>query len=222
MPKDAVEIMALLNALFPTVVHIQDSQDFDPTPYTPGLRDSLRLVIFEHLMGDGPFSPRKQEIIKMKLLQWCGVPDYEEARATLSQYMWESKAFQGLCFQLLNDVNKVPSIPDSLAREISKRFNDPQPSASGGGPTQRVSSASGAQTPSAKKAPGRELLAATTNLAAFSNNADPGGPSNASPATDSDKDEFHQHPLVAHLNMTTAEKESLGLMVPKVAPPQIS
>ena len=244
VPKDNVEILALMNTLFPTVVHYQDSEDIDPTPYTPGLRDSIRLFIFEHLMGEDPFSLKKQNNIRMKLQQWCGVPEYEKARDALGQYMWETKSFQKLCLQFLNEVEKhkkntpprgIAATGDEPHGELETPTSSPSSPLPQDTPTKaprakmlsssnvarsRISSAPPASSLLPTNVPGREITAAPTNRAAFSG---PNYPSTPPSKSASSTTEFHEHPIAAHLKMTTAEKASLGLIIPKEAsPPQTS
>ncbi|KAF4994502.1 hypothetical protein FDECE_13100 [Fusarium decemcellulare] len=99
--KDKLHIMARVNALFPPVVLLEDIDDVDPTPHSPGLRDSIRFSIFEHLMSENPFSPQQQQVIKMKLLGWCGIPEYPKVREALVRYSEECKKLGDICSTIL-------------------------------------------------------------------------------------------------------------------------
>ncbi|KAJ3519523.1 hypothetical protein NM208_g14094 [Fusarium decemcellulare] len=86
----------------PPVVLLEDIDDVDPTPHSPGLRDSIRFSIFEHLMSENPLSPQQQQVIKMKLLGWCGIPEYPKVREALVRYSEECKKLGDICSTILS------------------------------------------------------------------------------------------------------------------------
>ncbi|KAM6527955.1 hypothetical protein FALCPG4_008987 [Fusarium falciforme] len=105
--KEIPQIMALLNALFPPAVFLEDQDDRDPTPYSPGLRDSIRFAVFEHLMSQDPFSQQRQQVIQMKLLCWCDIPQYPQAREALVRYHEETKKLGEICSSILNAAGEI-------------------------------------------------------------------------------------------------------------------
>ncbi|KAG5809278.1 hypothetical protein H9Q74_005662 [Fusarium xylarioides] len=100
--KEIPQIMGMFNALVPSDVFLEDEDDVDPTPHSPGLRDSVRFSVFEHLMSDHPFSPQHQEIIKMKLSGWCEVSGYPQARDAMYDPDSDDEG---------NDMPPVPPLP---------------------------------------------------------------------------------------------------------------
>lgn len=107
--KEMPQIMALLNALFPSAVFLKDEDDRDPTPYSPNLRDSIRFAVFEHLMSQDPFSEQRQQVVQTKLLCWCDIPQYPEAREALVRYHEETKKLGEICSLILSAAGE--SIP---------------------------------------------------------------------------------------------------------------
>ncbi|KAI8673473.1 hypothetical protein NCS55_00667500 [Fusarium keratoplasticum] len=105
--KEIPQIMALLNALFPSAVFLEDQDDRDPTPYSPGLRDSIRFAVFEHLMSQDPFSQQRQQVLQMKLLCWCDIPQYPQAREALIRYHEETKKLGEICSSILNAAGEI-------------------------------------------------------------------------------------------------------------------
>ncbi|KAM0345389.1 hypothetical protein ACHAPU_006552, partial [Fusarium lateritium] len=104
--KEVPQIIALLNALVPSAVLLGDKDDTDPTPYSPGLRDSVRFSIFEHLMSEDSFSSKRQEIIEVKLRCWCDVPGYPRARDALVRYSEEFKKLENVCLKVMNELER--------------------------------------------------------------------------------------------------------------------
>lgn len=98
--------MARLNALFPATALLEDDYDIDPTPHSPGLRDSIRFTVFEHLMSADPFSERQQQTIRMKLRCWCDAPGYDQARAALVRYIEECRKLEQACFIVMNGLER--------------------------------------------------------------------------------------------------------------------
>lgn len=77
--RPAVEIMARLNALFPTPASACNSDDFDLSPCSPNLRSVVRFSVYEFIVnGDCPTKQQRQAI-QMKLLSWCDIPGYAQA-----------------------------------------------------------------------------------------------------------------------------------------------
>lgn len=240
--KELTHIVARLNALFPSSVFLEDEEDFDPSPYSPGLRDSIRFSVFEHLMGDNPFSDQHQQMIRMKLLCWCDIPGYLQARQALLRYAEESKKLEEVCFAVLNALELRPSsnlsirAPSAESSFVSytEASASPEPfsicsrnqTPEGGSGVDafldlRASSvvspgplsAPPVPNPLLKGMPGRELSAAKTDTAAFA--GDMSAPPILCYPHDLSATEFHQHPLAQDLDMTSLEKAILGLLLPK-------
>lgn len=234
--------MARINALFPSAIFLEDEEDFNPSPYSPGLRDSIRFSVFEHLMGDDPFSEHHQRIIQMKLLGWCDIPEYYQVRQALLRYAEESKKLEEVCFAVLNALELRPSSTSSTrALSADSSFvSNTEPSAS----PEPFSNYARNQTPEGtfgvdafldlgasslispgslpappvpnpllKGMPGREFSAAKTDTAAFA--GDVSAPPILCYPYDLSATEFHQHPLAHDLDMTSLEKAILGLLLPK-------
>lgn len=226
--------MALINALFPPMVHLEDSEDYDPSPYSPGLRDSIRFSLYELLMGDGPFSKVQQEAIQMKLLSWCDIPDYERSRQALIRYTQEVKKLEEVCLECLDSIerhSKALSVAASSSTSISTSDGSFSPGLALShtrrrthGNMTRDSRESGWSRHQALSAPpvpnallggmpGREIVGAQTNLAAFASESS-GSPSLAFFSSLSTT-EFDQHPLAQDLAMSSTDKATLGLLIPK-------
>ncbi|KAF4986616.1 hypothetical protein FGRMN_10752 [Fusarium graminum] len=116
--KEVPQIMALLNALVPSAVSLEDKDDIYPTPYSSGLRDSVRFSVFEHLMSEDPFSSKRQETIEVKLRCWCDVPGYPRARDALVRYSEEFKKLENVCLRVMNEVERR-SVADASHPAIS-------------------------------------------------------------------------------------------------------
>ncbi|KAK7413187.1 hypothetical protein QQX98_007911 [Neonectria punicea] len=230
--KEIPKIMARLNALFPPVVFLQDEYDLDPTPHSAGLRDSIRFSVFEHLMGHDPFSEPRQQMIQMKLLCWCDIPGYPQAREALIRYCEESKKLEEVCLVILDDLERkgpsemmarstsaessfMTSADNSTCSEpsgISQRKTSPDTMITADAsfdsrysslPSPTTQSALIASNPLLKGMPGRELSAAKTDGAAFA--GDLNAPPILSYPEDLSTTEFHQHPLAHELEMTPLE-----------------
>lgn len=221
--------MARLNALFPAVVLLGDEDDFDPSPYSPGLRDSIRFSVFEHLVGRDPNSEKQQQLIQMKLLSWCNIPGYDQAREALVRYMEESLKLEQVCLGILHSIERNAATTPKRKRRASSAVNTSQVSS---GDTSRDSHSSKLQAspdrrPIPKRArpappasepllrgmPGREISGAKVDGAAFA--GDLRAPPILSYPYDLSRTRFDEHPLAKDLEMSTFEKASLGLIIPK-------
>ncbi|CAM1509133.1 Fc.00g028720.m01.CDS01 [Cosmosporella sp. VM-42] len=239
IPKERKEIpklMARLNALFPASVFLEDDEDFDPSPYSPGLRDSIRFSVFEHLMGETPFAEQQQQMIRVKLLCWCDIPGYPDARQALLRYSEESKKLEEVCFAVLNALERRPlsniSMRASSAESSFMSFagasmspepfsNAPRKSTPEVGMSADASfdsrysdafspaslHAPPVPNPLLKGMPGREISAAKTDTAALAR--DLSAPPILTYPEDLSKTEFYQHPLAQELDMTSLEKYTL-------------
>ncbi|KAH6997208.1 hypothetical protein EDB80DRAFT_585506 [Ilyonectria destructans] len=228
--KEIPKIMARLNALFPPVVFLQDEDDVDPTPHSAGLRDSIRFSVFEHLMGSEPISEQRQQMIQMKLLGWCDIPGYGQARDSLIRYCEESKKLEEVCLVVLDDLEhrclSEMSTRNSSADSSSMSFEDSSPSPEGSSPRKVIPdvamsadasfdsrysslhspvsiSALTASNPLLKGMPGREISAAKTDGAAWAR--DRSAPPILCYPEDLSATEFCQHPLAQELEMTPLE-----------------
>ncbi|KAF5642846.1 hypothetical protein F52700_3072 [Fusarium sp. NRRL 52700] len=238
--KQIPQIMGMLNALVPSNVFLEDEDDVDPTPHSPGLRDSVRFSVFEHLMSDHPFSPQEQEIIKMKLSSWCEVPGYPQARDAMVRYCEEFKKLEGVCLAILNDLERKSFSAGSyhVASPISSTLFDIDNSQSSGFSANATQGASAIFTtatsndnqdsapttpfspwvlstshPLLKGMPGREMSPAKTDGALFSQ--DLSAPPVLSYPDNLSKTEFFQHPFTRKLDMSPVEQATLGLILPR-------
>ncbi|KAH6605779.1 hypothetical protein Trco_004932 [Trichoderma cornu-damae] len=99
--KPSVEIMAVVNALFPAHDLLKDSEDVSLVPYTEALLYCIRFTILYHLLGDNPSSDKQQALIQEKLFIWCSLPKYQQAYKAFAQYIEEFKTIETLCFSVL-------------------------------------------------------------------------------------------------------------------------
>lgn len=225
------KVMALVNALFPPVVHLEDSEDFDLSPYSAGLRDSIRFSLYELLMDSDPFSETKKETIRIKLLCWCDIPDYETSRQALVRYTEETKKLEQVCLEVLDSMERcsrafseTPSADTSLnyasdgsfspdlASQGHRRLTDMSyDSRDSGWSRYRLSPVPLDPHALLKGMPGREILGSRTDLGAFI-----GDPSEPQSSVDLSTTEFDEHPLARNLDMSSAAKATLGLLIPKV------
>jgi hypothetical protein len=222
--------MALVNALFPPVVHLEDSEDFDPSPYWAGLRESIRFSLYELLMGSDPFSETKKETIRIKLLCWCNIPDYETSRQALVRYAEETKKLEQVCLEVLDSMERCPrAFSEILSAETSLNYASdgsfsPDPGLQGhrrltdmsydsrdsGWSRHRLSSVLPDPHALLGGMPGREIMGSRTDLGAFV-----GEPSEPQSSLDLSTTEFDEHPLARDLDMSSADKATLGLLIPK-------
>ncbi|KAF4963749.1 hypothetical protein FZEAL_10918 [Fusarium zealandicum] len=232
--KETPQIMARLNALFPSVVFLGDEYDIDPTPYSPGLRDSIRFSVFEHLMSEDPFSQQRQQVIQMKLLCWCDIPGYSQARDALIRYSQECKKLEGVCLAVLDALERRP-LSNVSGRQLSAESSFVSCSNTSSSPqTDTFEGPLSANTPPDSQpsafwavsfstppvphplhrgVPGRELSAAKTDGAGFA--GDYSAPPVLCYPHDISRTEFFEHPLARELDMTSMEKSLLGLLIPK-------
>ncbi len=91
-----------------------------------------------------------------------------------------------------------------------------QPSSSSARTSSRVASAPPVPNPLLKGMPGRELSASKTDGAAFA--GDHTAPPILTYPDDLSTTEFDQHPLAREMNLSSAEKARLGLIIPKQIP----
>ncbi|KJZ76809.1 hypothetical protein HIM_03686 [Hirsutella minnesotensis 3608] len=240
--RDAVGIMARLNALFPAFSILISIEDMDLTPYTTGLRESIRSSVFEHVMSHDGSDENAHEIIRKKLLHWCDIPAYPQAREALMKYSEEAKKLEDTCLEIFSMVERgmamsatrrsssmqssrgdsleVPGSQSSVEEDDTdapSHMNATLANASFGSNQSiavntMIISETSALNPLLKGMPGREITMARTDDAAFAGDHD------ASPALSHPRDlstHFHQHPLARELEMTFQEKVQLGLILPQ-------
>ncbi|KAF4126109.1 hypothetical protein GMORB2_1355 [Geosmithia morbida] len=220
---DRLELMALLNALFPATVHLGHLDDVDPSAYSSDLRRSIRFSIYEYIMRQVPFSKNHSPAMRMRLHSWYGVPSYDESREALTRYAEEFKKSEELCFLILRAAGGRQSGRRSATSRIpSLTWSRSSPTwcgtVDGSKPeTRRSSTHSSCQaTPSSPMAtllldgvPAQEILGAQTDLGAFVGN--PASPCDSRLSGTG----YDQHPLTRDLDMTPAQKASLGLLIPR-------
>lgn len=180
--------MARLNSLFPGPCSAREHGEADLAPYSPGLRDSIRFIVYEFLMCANPLGKQQQEAIQLRILSWCGISSYPEAIAALAHYAEETNKLEFLCLEILhlaeldNSNSHLPSAP-------------PVPD------------------PLLKGMPGREISASKIDGAGFA--GDFSAPPILTYPNDLSQQYFHQHPAVLWMEMTSREKASLGLVLPQ-------
>ncbi|CAJ0555136.1 Ff.00g052010.m01.CDS01 [Fusarium sp. VM40] len=224
--KELPQIMALLNALVPPVVFLEDEDDMDPTPHSPGLRDSVRFSIFEHLMSEDSFSPNRREIIEMKLRCWCDVPGYPRARDALLRYTEEFKKLENVCLKVMNELESRSMATVSyqtisadssilsgaeashhsslLASSLQDESTILTPNTSIDTQQPTTPWVPVAFHPLLKGMPGREISPASTDGAMFAR--DFSAPPVLSYPDNLSKTEFFQHPFARKLNMSIVEQ----------------
>ncbi|EHK23773.1 uncharacterized protein TRIVIDRAFT_63814 [Trichoderma virens Gv29-8] len=107
--KPSVEIMAVVNALFPAHDLLKNSEDVSLVPCTDSLLGCIRFTVLYHLLGDNPLSDKQQAMIQEKLFIWCSLPRYQTAYKVFAQYIEEFKTIESLCFNVLQLAEKEPS-----------------------------------------------------------------------------------------------------------------
>ncbi|KAH7146396.1 hypothetical protein EDB81DRAFT_883816 [Dactylonectria macrodidyma] len=240
--EETLKLMARLNALFPPFVVFQDEGDIDPTPYSPGLRDSIRFSVFEYLMRGKRSSDHQKLMIQMKLFGFCDNAGYAEGRDALSKYCEESKKLEQSCLAILHDLaQKSPiemygptsstessylstegSVPSLVPSGTSPKKATPDVTTSGDASfdSQHSSvlmpptpSVTIASNPLLKGMPGREISPAKTDCAAFTR--DKVEPPVLCYPKDLSETDFCQHPLAKELDLSPLEMSILGLLIPQ-------
>ncbi|PNP60281.1 hypothetical protein THARTR1_00305 [Trichoderma harzianum] len=232
--KPSVEIMAVVNALFPAHDPLKNSDDISLVPCTDSLLGCIRFTVLYHLLGDNPSSDKQQAMIQEKLFIWCSLPRYEAAYKAFAQYIEEFKTIESLCFNVLQLAEKESSrrksgsrrpsfTPNSVVmvksilegspqspREVeslaaSKRSTSPE----------FVASAPPVPNPLLKGLPGREVSPSKTDGAAFAFDDSSAPKLRVKNTSILSKTAFDQHPLAKDLNLNSREKAQLGLLLPK-------
>ncbi|KAK1248639.1 hypothetical protein MKX08_006859 [Trichoderma sp. CBMAI-0020] len=99
--KPSVELMAVVNALFPAHDLLKNSEDVSLVPYTDAHLSCIRFSLFCHLMGENPSSEKQQLMIQQKVFLWASLPKYQQAYKAFTQYIEEFKTIETLCFNVL-------------------------------------------------------------------------------------------------------------------------
>lgn len=226
--------MALVNALFPANVEVEDSEDCDPTPYTVGLKGTIRFTLFEHLLKDEPFSKSNFDILHMKLHKWYDMLQYEDSRHALLRYTEESKKLEEACLSLLDTIErkgKAHSYGTTGSHSSkSKKKSSTESKSQSDGTTfveskdfdlaealrdSKVPMAPPVPNPLIRNGlPGREIVGAHTNPAAFAGSTF-GEKEKHRKCGRLSKTEFHRHPLAKELGLTSSEMAMIGLVLPK-------
>jgi hypothetical protein len=188
--------MKYLNSLFPPYNFDGDFGASGIPPYTPALRNGIRLAVFRHVMSEHPFSTVMQQRIRNIVLQWIDFQDYPSCRQNLSSYIEGARKLEEACFQVI-------SAHEKRKKAVSVAFYATQ---------------STAQTPAALQnleASASELLAgrpAQSLEDMINRQALSGGTVATKAQTTAELDE---HPLAGQMNMSREEKASLSLLLPK-------
>lgn len=213
--------MALVNALFPGAVFLDDDEDIDVTPYSEAMLHTIRLVIYTHLMQLDPFSQRAFSVLVPKLTTWLDGLAYAELRQTLVQFTEESKKLEEVCFETINTIQQQRDSLTSTTPSGSSSSKSKQRATSGSSFKSKQQSEeqdSAAPTPLLLAIPGREILGAETNPAAFVSSVVSQENMVNEPTTLSNT-EFLYHPIGKHLKLSASELAGLALMVPKTIVP---
>jgi hypothetical protein len=232
--KPSVEIMAVVNALFPAHDLLKNSEDVSLVPYTEALLYCIRFTVLYHLLGDNPSSERQQALIQEKLFVWCSLPKYQQAYKAFTQYIEEFKTIETLCFNVLQlsqsrssrrkSGSRRPSFtPNSVVMVKSILKGSPQsPREMGDQAGSRrsispefVASAPPVPNPLLKGLPGREVSPSKTDGAAFAFDDVSAPKLRVENTSTLSKTTFDQHPLAKDLNLDSREKAQLGLLLPK-------
>ncbi|RFU78989.1 hypothetical protein TARUN_3220 [Trichoderma arundinaceum] len=232
--KPAVEIMAVVNALFPAHDLLKNSEDVSLVPYTEALLYCIRFTILYHLLGDNPSSDKQQALIQEKLFIWCSLPSYQQAYKAFTQYIEEFKTIETLCFNVMQLVqsrysrrksgSRQPSYtPNSAAMVKSILKGSPQSPRKIGDQVgskrspspEFVASAPPVPNPLLKGLPGREVSPSKTDGAAFAFDDSSAPKLRVENTSTLSKTAFDQHPLAKDLNLDSREKAQLGLLLPK-------
>ncbi|KAJ6441135.1 cytochrome P450 312a1 [Purpureocillium lavendulum] len=229
--KPASEIMARLNALFPAFSILECETDVDITPYSAGLRDSIRFSVYEHLMGDNPHSPEALQAIYMREAMMRYSEEVKKLEDTCLAALGAMESTTGVgharrrgsstgsSFVAVSDGSKSLSpfvITPAVGSPTSTLAGMSRPSSSSARTSSRVASAPPVPNPLLKGMPGRELSASKTDGAAFA--GDLTAPPILTYPDDLSTTEFDQHPLAREMNLSSAEKARLGLIIPKQIP----
>ncbi|KKO99520.1 hypothetical protein THAR02_08374 [Trichoderma harzianum] len=234
--KPSVEIMAVVNALFPAHDLLKNSDDISLVPCTDSLLGCIRFTVLYHLLRDNPSSDKQQAMIQEKLFIWCSLPRYEAAYKAFAQYIEEFKTIESLCFNVLQLAEKESSrrrsgsgprrpsfTPNSVVMVKSILKGSPQSpreveSLAGFGRSNSpefVASAPPVPNPLLKGLPGREVSPSKTDGAAFAFDDSSAPKLRVKNTSTLSKTAFDQHPLAKDLNLNSREKAQLGLLLPK-------
>ncbi|KAG9251172.1 uncharacterized protein F5Z01DRAFT_739398 [Emericellopsis atlantica] len=217
---DLIKTMALLNSLFPSVTQLEDGVDVAPSPCSAGLCESIRFTIFRYILSPDAFSANKLKDIRIKLVSWCGMPDYEHARQNLVRYVEETKKLEDACFEALDAIEKRTKTLSGSIRTTSDgtslvSIHCPHDSVDSANQSFMVSPAPPVPNALLLGFSGREFLAAETDPWAFG--VGKGKRESCRPLSQCG---FDEHPLARELDLTSAEKAALGLLIPRAAPCQ--
>jgi hypothetical protein len=232
----ATRVLACLNTLFPAFLPLEDDQDIDPDPCTTGLRESIRLTVFDSLREEPWLVPEKQAGVRIRLLGWCGVPQYQKACAALLRYVELTRKLEEILADAFTehdepeDITPVSptgelfntSVGEQSAlsdRTVLSRMSSPYSSSSSSDLRTGMSLEASVCTethPLFTGMPGRELSAFKTDGAAFSRDFD--NPPVRSPSDEMDRAHWTQHPLAKSLALSSKEKALLGLILPTEIP----
>lgn len=234
--------MARLNALFPPFPIPAESGHVDLTPYSPGLKESIRFSIYEHVMSEN--SNVKRESLQTRLFSRCNLPGYTQAWQAFTRYAEEFKKMEGICLELLNEIEKrerrsmsvhSPMESSSFLTSSSTSRNsgvqtpasrqhdvpDETPPTHPPSPNSATSVCSVSTSlwmhplpsPLLRGMPGREISGAKTDGAAFAGDTEV--PPILTYPNDFSTLHFEEHPLARFLALSPREKAQLALVLPR-------
>ncbi|KAI9147664.1 hypothetical protein HJFPF1_12694 [Paramyrothecium foliicola] len=233
--KARIETMACLNAMFPATNLLSSSDDIDPSPCSPGLRDSIRFSVFDHLVSTDTFSREKQKALEMKLFCWCDIPGYPQAYNAFMLYAEEAKKLEDVCLEAMHACEGLrftfrrrassTELQNSASSEgfrgsdttvitpVSRPYTPNGDASTDTALSSRASTSSGKRcstvpsvpSPLLGGMPGREISAAKTDMAFMAGDFDT-DPVRAYPH-DLSLVEFCQHPLARDLDFDDESEE---------------
>ncbi|PHH64474.1 hypothetical protein CDD81_4549 [Ophiocordyceps australis] len=210
------QAMARLNAFFPATAILAEYEDRDLTPYSVGLRDTVRFTVYEHIMTGNSASDQQRQAIQMKLFCWCNVSGYAKSIDALASYASNVKELEKLCIEALETVGES-SVPAQASVRLVLDANAAMSTSTTAAPrsdtSKRKPTVPPVPNPLLRGMPGREYSPAKTDGAAFSGDVD--APSVLTYPNDLSMTEFVQHPLATELSMTSLQKAQLGLIMPR-------
>ncbi|KAL7951734.1 hypothetical protein V8C42DRAFT_356850 [Trichoderma barbatum] len=231
--KPSVEIMAVVNALFPAHDLLKNSEDVSLVPCTDSLLGCIRFTVLYHLLGDNPASDKQQAMIQEKLFIWCSLPRYQMAYKAFAQYIEEFKTIESLCFNVLKLVQSQSSrrrsgshrpsfTPNTVVMVKSILKGSPQSPREVGNlvgsgrsaSPEFVASAPPVPNPLLKGLPGREVSPSKTDGAAFAFDDSSAPKLRVEHTSTLSKTAFDQHPLAKDLNLNSRERVAVKTFDP--------
>ena len=120
----AGRLLGCLNALFPSFLPLDSEEDIDPDPCSCGLQESIRLTVFNTILEDGWAISSQQQVLRMRLLDWCGVPQYSEARLALLRYAEITRKLEEVLVEVFAACDEDEDTLDSPTEDLFNSMID--------------------------------------------------------------------------------------------------